>query len=395
MSRLPAPVAWDRAKKILCVRLDALGDVLMTTPAIRALKESLPGRRITLLTSRGGAAVGGMVPEIDEVMTYDAPWVKATAGRADSRGDHEMVPRLRACEFDAAVVFTVYSQNPLPAALLCYLSDIPLRLAHCRENPYQLLTTWVPDPEPQKRVRHEVRRQLDLVAAVGAVTRNERLSLRVAPHAVSRARRLLDDEGVDPDGRFVVVHAGASAPSRRYPPESFAVVARQLVTLGGCPVVFTGSADERELVERIRGEMGEPSVSLVGMLSLPEMAGLLALAPLLVSNNTGPVHMAAAVGTPVVDLYALTNPQHAPWQVPSRVLFEDVPCRYCYKSVCPEGHQQCLRGVSPERVVRAALDLLDGAWGRVPSEEADALPGLAVPGVVLPQPQAPAPGGQA
>ncbi|MGN5478419.1 glycosyltransferase family 9 protein [Cupriavidus basilensis] len=81
------------------------------------------------------------------------------------------------------------------------------------------------------------------------------------------------------------------------------------------------------------------------------------------SNNSGPVHIAAALGTPVVDLYALTNPQHTPWQVPHRTLFEDVPCRHCYKSTCPQGHHRCLRGVSPAAVIAAAQALLGGEGG--------------------------------
>jgi ADP-heptose:LPS heptosyltransferase len=89
------------------------------------------------------------------------------------------------------------------------------------------------------------------------------------------------------------------------------------------------------------------------------MAALLAVAPLLIANNTGPVHLASAVGTPVVDLYALTNPQHTPWMVPNRVLNADVPCRNCYKSVCPEGHHDCLRRVPPAAVARAAAELLE------------------------------------
>jgi ADP-heptose:LPS heptosyltransferase len=97
---------------------------------------------------------------------------------------------------------------------------------------------------------------------------------------------------------------------------------------------------------------------------LEELAALLATAPLLVSNNTGPVHVSAAVGTPVVDQYALTNPQHTPWAVPHRVLFHDVPCKYCYKSVCPEGHHDCLRRVTPESIVAAVRELLAETFGR-------------------------------
>jgi ADP-heptose:LPS heptosyltransferase len=128
-------------------------------------------------------------------------------------------------------------------------------------------------------------------------------------------------------------------------------------------VVLTGVEGERELVERVRSLMEAPSISLVGELGLAEMAALVEMAPLLVSNNTGPVHLAAPVGTPVVDLYALTNPQHTPWMVRSRVLFHDVPCKYCYKSVCPEGHHNCLRLVPPYAVVGAALELLNGRPG--------------------------------
>jgi ADP-heptose:LPS heptosyltransferase len=123
-------------------------------------------------------------------------------------------------------------------------------------------------------------------------------------------------------------------------------------------VVFTGTAPERELVETIRQQMLAPSFSLVDRLNLIELAALLKLAPVLISNNTGPVHIAAAVGTPVVDLYALTNLQHTPWGVPNRVLFHDVPCRLCYKSICPEGHHHCLRLVEPQAVVQAALELM-------------------------------------
>ncbi len=351
---------WDAAERVLCVRLDALGDVLMTTPAIRALKESGKNRRITLVTSPSGAGIAALVPEVDEIVEYRAPWMKATPPSPDSRADHEMVERLRSGHYDAAVVFTVYSQNPLPAALMCFLADIPRRLAHCRENPYHVLTDWIPDPEPAATVRHEVRRQLDLVEAVGCRTCNERLSLRVDAGAAERVLLLLAQEGVDPASRFVVVHPGATAPSRRYPPDQFAEAARLLALEFDCPIVLTGSGDESGIVDEMRHEMGVPSLSLAGRLTLGELAALIDLAPLLVSNNSGPVHLASALGTPVVDLYALTNPQHTPWMVPSRVLFYDVPCRYCYKSVCPEGHQDCLRRVEPGAVLQAARELLEG-----------------------------------
>lgn len=352
------PASWKKAKKILCVRLDTVGDVLMTTPAFRALKESGNRPRLTLLTSSVGAAIGRLVPEIDDLIVYDCPWMKATPPRRASEIDLALIARLKVEKFDAAVVFTVFSQNPLPAALLCYLAEIPLRLAYCRENPYQLLSDWAPEQDSDPGIRHEVRRQLDLVAYVGASTRNEQLSLCVPKEANERVRRVLRRTGLDEDGSWLVIHPGASAPSRRYPPGRFSEVAA-LLAEQHCQVVFTGSASEVGLVRQIQANVPHKTHSVAGLLNLAELAALLRLAPVLVSNNTGPVHIAAALGTPVVDLYALTNPQHTPWAVESRVLFHDVPCRNCFKSICPEGHHHCLTLVAPEAVLLAARDLLE------------------------------------
>ncbi|MBE9159305.1 glycosyltransferase family 9 protein [Nodosilinea sp. LEGE 06152] len=378
---------WNTAQRILCVRLDSLGDVLMTTPAMAAIKASRPGCHLTLMTSAAGAAIAPQLPMVDEVWVYDAPWLKATAPRETSQPEHDMLAELRRRRFDAAIIFTVYSQNPLPTATMAYLADIPLRLAHCRENPYQLLTDHIPEPEPELS-RHEVQRQLDLVASVGYTNPDSRLRLTVPTLAQQRITTLLGELGLSPqptktprpardpvgaqhavplpiggmqetnsDQPWIVIHPGASAPSRRYPPELFAQVARSLVQ-SGLTVLFTGTPPERDLVESIRDQMDAPSYSLVGLLDLKDLSALLAAAPLLLSNNTGPVHIAAAVGTPVVDLYALTNLQHTPWQVPHQVLFHDVPCRLCYKSICPEGHHACLRQVEPQAVVAAVLELL-------------------------------------
>lgn len=357
---------WSTIDRILCIRLDSLGDMVMTTPALKAIRETLPHCHLALMTSSAGATIAPQIAAVDELLVYDAPWMKATAPRSSSQPEHEMGDQLRDRQFDAAVIFTVYSQSPLPAALMCYLADIPLRLAHCRENPYQLLTDYIPDPEPAL-TRHEVQRQLDLVAQVGYRTDDPRLAIEVPVNARSQIARWLSDRGWPPSQPWIVMHPGATAASRRYPPEHFAEVARSLVQ-AGIAVVFTGTEPERSLVESIQSQMQLPSQSLsqslVGQLSLPEFTALLAAAPLLVSNNTGPVHLAAAVGTPVVDLYALTNPQHTPWGVPHRVLFHDVPCRFCYKSLCPEGHHHCLQLLSPEQVVAATLELLAETEGK-------------------------------
>jgi lipopolysaccharide heptosyltransferase II len=350
---------WSSAAEVLCVRLDTMGDVLMTGPAMRALGESGAGPRITLLTSGPGAAAAELMPEVDEVIVYEAPWMKRGADRDDAGADRATIEELRRRRFDAAVIFTVYSQSVLPAALMCRLAGVPLRLAHAREKPYGLLTDHVLDPEPHERVRHEVRRQLDLVATVGATTADARLAVRVRPDDRAAVAELLDELELDETRPWAVLHPGASAPSRRYPAELWSEVCRALDSRHGVQIVMTGDEGEAPLADAIAQSAEVPRRSLAGRLDIGELAALLDAAPLLIAGNTGPVHLSAAVGTPVVDLYALTNPQHTPWGVPSRVLSHDVPCRWCEGSICRERHHRCLRGVAPSEVVEAALSLLD------------------------------------
>ena len=174
------------------------------------------------------------------------------------------------------MIFTVFSQNPLPAALTCYLAGIPLRLAHCRENPYYLLTDWVRESEPDREIRHEVRRQLDLVATVGAVASDDRMRIRLPKNSQSKVRCKLSEIGVIADRPWVVVHPGAARRAaaihrRASPPPA------QLVEQHSVQVVFTGSNDDVPLVESIRVEMGADSHSLAGKLSLAELGALLSL----------------------------------------------------------------------------------------------------------------------
>jgi lipopolysaccharide heptosyltransferase II len=365
--RPPHVEPWDGVRRRLAIRLDAAGDLLMTTPALRALRARHLDDHLTLLTSSAGAAVADLIPELDEVIVYDPPWMPPTARsgsartdgavRRDPRPDNAMIRRLRAGRYDGAAIFTVHSQSPLPAALLCHLAGIPRRLAHAAENPYGLLTDWVPDPETRSPIRHETRRQLDLLEAVGIEADEDHLSIHVPDVATVAMRRLLSELGIDPKAGFAVIHPGAAAASRRYPPGRFGAVARSLAELAGWPIVVTGSSAEAPLADRVVAVAGSAAISLAGQLTYPELAALLALSPMLIAGNSGPVHLAAAVATPVVDVYAMTNVQHTPWRVPSRVVSVDVPCQGCRRSECPLRHHRCITGIEPADVVAAALDL--------------------------------------
>jgi lipopolysaccharide heptosyltransferase II len=350
---------WTAARTLLAVRLDGMGDLLMTTPALRALKERPTTRSLTLLTSPQAARIARELPFIDAVIEYTAPWIKAAEHEAiSSMAVTGLVERLRMQEFDGAIVFTVCTQSALPASMLLFLADIPLRAAYCRENPYALLTHWVAEPDRDLAVgvRHEVARHIALVEGLGVSVTERRLQFPIRDDAKRTMLDKVTQAGMRSDRPWLIVHPGATAPSRRYPVEQFKAVVAELAASARWQIAIAGSEDDLGAAHAI-AQVGSDVVSLAGALDLAELAALLQAADVVVCNNSVAAHLCAAVGTPVVDLYALTNPQHTPWEVPHRVLSHDVPCRNCLKSRCPLGHHACLTGVATSEVVTAVNSL--------------------------------------
>ncbi len=337
-----------------------MGDLLMSSPAITALKETF-GCHITLLTSSMAKGIASYLPAVDACIVWDVPWVKGIEAM-DVREFWKLVEELRSQQFDAAVIFTVFSQNPLPTALLLMLAGIPRRLAYCREYPYRLLTEWLPDEEPYRLIRHQVRRDLNLVKAVGAQTTVDTIRI-IAPSRCNEVMQKMRSAGVNPERPWLVLHPGVSEKKREYPLPLWIKTGKKIVTELGYQLVITGAEKEHKLVSAIAQGIGRAAFDLSGTLSLEELIELIRLAPLIVSVNTGPAHLAAAVQTKVVVLYALTNPQHAPWKSTGIVL---------PYSVAPElqSQNQVLRflqdeyssgeiiSVSTDDIVGACYDLL-------------------------------------
>lgn len=309
---------WSHCRNILCVRADNMGDVIMSGPAMRALKQRFHCR-ITLLTSSMGALIAPYLEEVDDYIVADLPWVK-TPAQPPAENTLHLIEQLRARQFDAAVVFTVYSQNPLPAALLLYLAGIPKRLAYCRENPYALLTDWVPEPEPLDLIRHQVQRDLELVKHIGAVASRDSLRVIYPKEASVTMRAKVVAAGIDVNRGFIVVHPGVSEAKREYPVEYWTEIVRLIVQELDVQVVISGSAGDQLLATRIASGTSHGCFVAAGLLNVAEWIALLDKALLTISVNTATIHIAAAVDTPVVVLYALTNPQHTPWKVTSEVL---------------------------------------------------------------------------
>ncbi len=367
-------------RRILAVRLDNLGDVVLLTPALRALRARFPDSHLALLASATGARAAPLLPWVDEVFVLDALWQQLSPDGADWYGDFAAISRLRQARFDAAFVFTSWAQSPLPPAYFCHLAGIPVRVGESKEFGGATLTTAV-DPGPDEE--HQALRNLRLVAAAGIPAQGDHLELEVPLPATYSAQRLLRDAGGDPLRPYAVVAPGASARSRRWPAERFGSVVAGLARLGLASVIVGGPTDHdlaATVLEAAGPGVGVPGsggegvriaaagdvvpagpVDLSGRTSVPEMAALVAGAALVVTNNSGPMHLAEAFGRPMVVTFAGTEleSQWEPRHAPARLLRRPTACHPCYGFDCP--YDLACLDITPAQVLAAAADLLHPA----------------------------------
>jgi heptosyltransferase-3 len=327
-------------------RLDNDGDVLLTGPAVRAVAATAD--RVTFLSSPSARAAAELLPGVDGIVTYDAPWVPADPDPFDPAAAMGLVGRLSALDVDLAFVFTSFHQSPLPLAVLLRMARVPQVAAISIDYPGALLDVrhQVPDDI------HEVERNLSLVATLDyRLPVGDDGRLRVLP----RPGRVQSDL---PAGRYVVVHPGATVPARAWAPEANAELVSRLARLG-FDVVVTGGPSERDLCARVIGDT-TGATDLSGATDLAGLARVLAGADAVVVGNTGPAHLAAAVGTPVVSIYAPTVPaiRWRPWRVPHALLgIQDIGCAGCRSRDCPIAGQPCIGSVDVDEVVAAVVAL--------------------------------------
>ena len=345
---------WFRAQRVLAVRLDNIGDVIMLGPALRAVKERLPAASITLLASPGGATAAPLLPWIDDVIVWRSVWQDLGQLPFAPEREGELIEALRARRFDAALIFTSFSQTPHVPGYVCYLAGIPLRAGESKEFGGGTLSTELRGAPDEL---HQVERNLRLVEHLGFPVRDRGLTVTI-PDQVRRAvPHLLTSAGIAPTQPFIVLHPGASARARRYPANRAGAVARAL-SERGWQVLITGVEREAATVAEVeRAAGGAPT--LVGTTTLAEYAALIERARLTISGNTLPLHLADAVGTPVLALYSGTDleAQWRPRAVPHRLLRRPTACHPCYRFDCPIG-LPCL-DIPPDEVATEAAALLD------------------------------------
>ena len=330
----------------LVVRLDNDGDVLLAGPAIRAVAAGAD--RLTLWCGPRGRRAAELLPGVDEIVVQAAEWIDPQPQPLDWPATLRLIDRLRQLAPDAAVILTSFHQSPLPTALLLRAAGVPFVGAISEDYPGSLL-------DVRHRVAdelHEVRRGLSLAVACGfPLPESDGGRLRVRPTAATPPPQGLPDS-------YVVVHPGASVPARAWGGQRNAELVDALVAVGRS-VVVTGGPEETELAGRVAGDPRDAVVNLAGTTTLAQLAAVLAGADAIVVGNTGPAHLAAAVGTPVVSLFAPTVPaaRWRPWGVAHELLSIDVPCAGCRARVCPVDGHPCLSGVTAAQAL-AAVDRL-------------------------------------
>ncbi|MGC4958199.1 glycosyltransferase family 9 protein [Actinomadura citrea] len=322
--------------RVLVARQDNIGDVLLAGPAVRAVAERAD--ELVLLCGPRGRTAAEMLPGVDRVIEWRAPWIDPDPVPVEQADVDRLVRELKG--FDRALVLTSFRQSPLPLALLLRLAGTPWIGGISEEYPGSLLDlrhrpdTDVPEPL----------RMLALVEDAGfPAPADTRLRVR-GP--------LPDVDHLTGGPGYVVVHPGTSVPARAWPPGHCAEAVRLLVAAGR-RVVVTGDKDEKELTALVAGEDG---LDLGGRTSLPELASVLRSGCAIVAGNTGPAHLAAAVGTPVVSLFAPTVPaaRWAPFGVPLALLGDQqAPCRDTRARDCPVDGHPCLSSVGPDEVAAA------------------------------------------
>lgn len=345
--------AFKDVTHALVVRLDNIGDVVMLSPALRSLRRAMPKARLTLMVSPAGAAAAALLPEVDEIFVQRALWQDARGAMPfQPEREQDLVQELRRRRCDAAFIFTSFSQSPYPAAYLCYLAGIPLRVAQSREFGGGVLSHWV---RPLPDATHQVDRNLHLLKEVGfAEVGGRALRLKVDREAEARVEALLRTHGVRRG--FVVIAPGATCSARRYPLARYGDVAARLQAMHHNVVIAGGVADQ-EAGQAIAGAV-PGVVSLCGQTSLAELVALLRRARLLIANDSGPMHIGDAVCCPMVILYSGTEleEQWRPRFAPTRLLRRPTACSPCYRFECPYD-RECL-AISPSEVASQALALL-------------------------------------
>jgi heptosyltransferase-2 len=344
--KLPA----DGIERVLIRGTNWIGDVVMTLPAVAAVRRTWPGARIFVLAKPWVAEVYRLSPDVDEVIVFEEPGRHAGIG-----GKLRLAGELRGRGFDCAILL----QNAVEAAVIALLACIPLRAGYNSDGRGLLLTHSVRRTRAIRRV-HQIDYYVEMVRAFGCASAGRGVRLRPGADHEEVAKRLSVEFGIE-EGRLLIGIAPGAAygPAKKWFPERFADVADRLIDAFGAQAILMGSAGDRESTAAVRQAARNPLIDIAGKTDLKGAISLIARCALFISNDSGLMHVAGALGVPTIAVFGSTNPAAtSPVGDKSVVVHHDVDCGPCLKPVCPTDFR-CMEMIGVNEVYAAARILLD------------------------------------
>jgi heptosyltransferase-1 len=339
-------IAMPDYRRILIIKPSSLGDIIHALPTLAALRDRFPSAHIAWLVKRQWAGVLERVDGLDRIWPIE-PALK---------GWLQIVPSLRAETFDLVIDL----QGLFRSGAMAWLTGCPTRIgfANGREGSPFLYTKTVPVPTPDM---HAVDRYLLIAASLGAAPKGSpEFRMRPAPTDRERVAQLLKSVGLISGAPWIAVNVSARWDTKRWPPEYFAAVADVLQEKRLTAVALIGGPEDRAVAQAVLSRMQTTPIDLTGRTNPELLPALLASASLLLTNDSGPMHIAAAMGTPAVALFGPTSPTRTgPYGSRHRVLTSGVPCSPCFSRTCKNAVQlECLTTIHPKTVVDAVCEQL-------------------------------------
>lgn len=338
-----------KPKRILIIQTAFVGDVILSTPLIRTLRELFPDSFISFLLIPETKKILENNPYLNQILVYDKRKKKEVGSFL------QIMTKIRERRFDLAVI----PHRSLRSALLAYLSGIPQRIGFDKSTGAFLFTHKIIYPHNV----HEVDRNLALLSSFSTHLTDTSPELFPSSEDFSYARRLLLDSGIREEDKIVGVAPGSVWTTKRWLPERFAQVSQLLMKEAGVKVVFLGSEDDRDLCKKIASLTKGKPVILAGRTDILQSAAIISFCTVVLSNDSAPVHIASAMKRPVVAIFGSTIPEFgfAPYGVDHLIIEKKMDCRPCGihgRKKCPQKHFRCMKDITTEEVFQAVLSRL-------------------------------------
>jgi len=342
-------IPFHTLERLLVRGTNWIGDVVMTLPALRAIRRSAPRARITILVKPWVADLFDLCPDVDDVMIYESPGI-----HEGLTGKWNLARSLREKDFQAAILL----QNAFEAAFITLLAGIPLRAGYGTDGRSLLLT------HPVKRgkailARHQIHYYLEMVKTLGGPDTGTDIRLLPGKDYPAAAEKVLRTHGSSGEGPFLGIAPGATyGPAKMWFADRFARVSDRLADEFGVKTVLFGSPADRPIAEAVAREGRHPMINLAGSTSLKEAMAVISRCRLFLSNDSGLMHLAGAFGIPLIAVFGSTNPRTtSPVGEKSVVITKNASCSPCLKKTCPTDFR-CMEEITAEDVYGAAARLL-------------------------------------